>query len=42
MPVSNDVLYFADHFMIYLGNRNCDRGVYEHLLTAKGGVSLHF
>ena len=42
MPVSNDILDFSDHYMVYLGNRDCARGVYEHLLTAKGGVSFHF
>ena len=42
MPVSNDILDFSDHYMVYLGNRHCYGGVYEHLLTAKGGVSFHF
>ena len=42
MPVSNDIFDFSDHYMVYLGNRDCARGVYEHLLTAKGGVSFHF
>ena len=42
MPVSDDISYFSDHYMVYLGNDECYDGVYEHLLTAQGGVSFLF